>query len=214
MPPTDSPPIAGPVLIEDDDETIYNPITPTPDAVVEHLEDSLTIPDDDSSDVVTVYDDCDSLTMEKPLADTSSRVNHQIPIEVSVDITLPSTAENLNNSDAVKELLDKMKEPLSNLDKEWISLHQQLNHLPHSEMMRLVKAGFLDKKFLKVNKLRCPHCIIATQARTRSRYKPSKNQEKSHIRQKHHDVPGACVSTDQLVSAVPGIIQKALSKPQ
>ena len=83
MPPTDSPPIAGPVLIEDDDETIYNPITPTPDAVVEHLEDSLTIPDDDSSDVVTVYDDCDSLTMEKPLADTSSRVNHQIPIEVS-----------------------------------------------------------------------------------------------------------------------------------
>ena len=150
MPPTDSPPIAGPVLIEDDDETIYNPITPTPDAVVEHLEDSLTIPDDDSSDVVTVYDDCDSLTMEKPLADTSSRVNHQIPIEVSVDITLPSTAENLNNSDAVKELLDKMKEPLSNLDKEWISLHQQLNHLPHSEMMRLVKAGFLDKKFLKL----------------------------------------------------------------
>ena len=141
-----------------------------------------------------------------PIAVKSERVNQQIPIEVSIDVNSPITAENLNQSDAVKDLLDKMKYPLSKLDKEWVSIHQQLKHLPHSKMMRLVKAGHLDKKFLKVDKLRCPHCIISTQARTPSRYKPSKNQGKSHIRQYHHNVPGACVSTDQVVSAVPGII--------
>ena len=119
MPPTDSPPIAGSALIEDNHEVMYNPIKQNPDAVVEHLKDSLTLPDGDSSDIAIVYDGCDSLTMETPLADTSDRINHQIPIEISVDITLPVTAENLNNSDAVKDLLDKMKGPLSNLDKEW-----------------------------------------------------------------------------------------------
>ena len=119
--------------------------------------------------------------MEIALACTSDRVNHQITIEVSVDVTSPVTAENLNQSDAVKDLLDKMKDPLFKLDKEWISIHQQLNHLPHSKMMRLVKADHLDKKFLKVDKLRCPHCIIVTQAKNPSRYKSFKNQGKSHI---------------------------------
>ena len=79
-------------------------------------------------------------------------------------------------------------------------------------MMRLVKASHLDKKFLKINKFKCPHCIIVTQARIPSRYKPSKNQEKFYIRQKYHDVPGACVSTDQLVSTVPGIIPQVKGK--
>ena len=94
--------------------------------------------------------------MDMPIAVKSERVNQQIPIEVSIDVNSPITAENLNQSDAVKDLLDKMKYPLSKLDKEWVSIHQQLKHLPHSKMMRLVKAGHLDKKFLKVDKLRCP----------------------------------------------------------
>ena len=105
-----------------------------------------------------------------------------------------------------------MKEPLTKLDKEWMAIHYQLKHLPRSKMLKLVEAGHLDKKFLKVSKLRCPHCIIATQARTPSRYKPCKNESTSPIRKAHHNVPGACVSTDQLVSPVPGIIPQIKGK--
>ena len=158
----DSPPISGHGLIEDDDKTVYKPVRHITDDVDECLEDSLTITDDDPSDVTTVHDDSESLTIEMPLAPKNGRVKSQVPFEVTVDVTSPATAENLNQSDEVKELLNIMKDPLSELNKEWASIHHQLKHVPHSKMMRLVKAGHLDKKFLKVNKIRCPDCIIAT----------------------------------------------------
>ena len=143
-----------------------------------------------------MYDDSESLTMEITLVPTSDRVNSQIPFEVTVDFNSPSTAENLNQSEEVKELLDIMKDSSSKFNKEWASIHHQLKYLPHSKMMRLMKAGHLDNCFLKINRLRCPHCIIATQARTHSRYKPSKNHGKFRIRQKYHNVSGACASAD------------------
>ena len=62
-PPTESSPNVGHVLIEDDEETIYKHVHPTSHDTLEHLEDTLTIPDDDPSEIDTVYHDGDSLNM-------------------------------------------------------------------------------------------------------------------------------------------------------
>ena len=96
-------------------------------------------------------------------------VSNQIPLEVTVDVESNESVENLSKSEEVNKLLNLMKEPATKLEKEWKSLHYQLKHLPHSKMMRLAEAGNIDKKFLKIDKLRCPHCIISTQARKHSR---------------------------------------------
>ena len=51
-------PTTHPVLIEDDNDTIYQNISPTTRDPAEHVEDNITLPDTNQSDVDTVY--CDS----------------------------------------------------------------------------------------------------------------------------------------------------------
>ena len=194
---------AGPVLIEDDEDSVYDNIPTKQFPSAEYLEETLTLHGDDVSDCATVYnDDQDALDIggvtslmdNEPLIPTDIRVHNQTPFDVSVDVASNENAENLAKSKDVQKLLEIIKDPLSKLEKEWMAVHYQLKHLPHSKMMRLVKAGHLDPKFSKVPKLRCPHCIIATQGHKPSRYKPSKAQGLSHIRKPNHDVPGACAS--------------------
>ena len=213
--PEISTPTVDPVMIEDDTETIYNNIPPTSYDTSDHLEDTLTLPDDVHSETDTIYHDGgESLDINgiTSLNGDCERIRDQIPLEVTVDIESTKGVENLSKSEEINNLINMMKEPLSKLEKEWMAIHYQLKHMPHSKMLKLMEAGHLDKKFSKINRLRCPHCIIATQTRSRSRYKPSKSQGISHIRKPSHNLPGACVSTDQLVSPVPGIIPQIKGK--
>ena len=53
-PPIEDPTHVGPALTEDDEETMHKPLQPKNCDTLEHLEDNLTIPDDDPSEINTV----------------------------------------------------------------------------------------------------------------------------------------------------------------
>ena len=79
-------------------------------------------------------------------------------------------------------------------------------------MCRLIEHRYLDNIFKKVSRLCCPDYIIFTQAKIRWQFKSTKNSIKSYIRKSQHNAPGACISTDQIVFPIPGIILQVKGK--
>ena len=88
--------------------------------------------------------------------------------------------------------------------REFIELHYRLNHLPLPAMIVLAEKGRIKKKFAKLKHRLpvCMSCIFGTAHRKPWRSKGSKGS----IRKESDNAPGKCISTDQLVSAQPGLI--------
>ena len=88
--------------------------------------------------------------------------------------------------------------------REFVELHYRLNHLPFPAMIVLAEKGRIKKKFVKLKHRLpvCMSCIFGTAHRKPWRSKGSKGS----IRKESGNAPGICVSTDQLVSAQPGLI--------
>ena len=95
--------------------------------------------------------------------------------------------------------------PSSSDDEEWLRHHYALNHLSRHAMYNLASAGVLPKKFLKY-KTTSPFCASCTFGKAHRRQWRHKGPKSSHIRHSDDNIPGACVSSDQLVSAQPGLI--------
>jgi len=81
---------------------------------------------------------------------------------------------------------DKLSNPvqLSPMQEEFLALHERLWHLPFSVMFRMVKLGFLPKKFKKLgNKAPpCVSCLFGQAHKRPWRYKRTKNGEVSTLR--------------------------------
>ena len=60
-----------------------------------------------------------------------------------------------------------------NLQKEWMSLHDQYGHLSSAEMERLLDFGIFHKKFKKLSnkKIICPSCIFGRMRKRPWRHK-------------------------------------------
>jgi len=97
---------------------------------------------------------------------------------------------------------------LSDLQKEWMILHDQYGHVSSKEMTALVEFGVFPRKFkaLKNKQILCPSCIFGRMRKRSWRHKGDKNIKK--IKKVEHNYPGAKVSTDQLVVAQPGLVPK------
>ncbi len=97
---------------------------------------------------------------------------------------------------------------LSPLQEEFISLHKRLWHLPYAIMFRLCKAGFLPRKFLKLQNARppCVSCMFGQAHRKPWRFKSSIDGKDSVLRGPALSKPGQTVGADQLVSAQPGLV--------
>ena len=95
--------------------------------------------------------------------------------------------------------------PLSPDDEEWLRHHYMLNHLSRDAMYNLASAGVLPKKLL-MYKTASPFCASCAFGKAHRRQWRHKGPRSSHIRHSDDNVPGACVSSDQLVSAQPGLI--------
>ena len=98
--------------------------------------------------------------------------------------------------------------PLTNLEREWKLMHDKLGHLPFGTMDRLVANNMLPSKFKKMKSkpIICPSCIFGRMRRRAWRSKSANSWK--HIRNDEQKVPGAKVSTDQLVVAQPGLVPR------
>ena len=69
-------------------------------------------------------------------------------------------------SNLTEKYIDDITNPvsLSPLQEEFVSLHERLWHLPFTFMFRLVKLGFLPKRFQNFNNKAppCVSCIFGT----------------------------------------------------
>jgi len=108
---------------------------------------------------------------------------------------------------------DKLSNPvqLSPMQEEFLALHERLWHLPFSVMFRMVKLGFLPKKFKKLgNKAPlCVSCLFGQAHKRPWRFKRTKNGEASTLRGEKPTEPGQTVGVDQLISAQPGLVPQS-----
>ncbi len=125
---------------------------------------------------------------------------------------IPSTVPEMRNSaDHLEDTqLESLMNPvkLSPLQEEWLALHERLWHLPFSIMFRLAKAGFLNKKFLKLRNEAppCVSCMFGQAHRRPWRSKSSADGGNSTLRGPKLSAPGQTVGIDHLVSAQPGLV--------
>ena len=114
---------------------------------------------------------------------------------------IPSTPEQYANEipKLMGSELQQISTPqsLDNEQRKLMELHYKLNHLPLPAMIALAEKGKLNKKFasLKHRLPICMSCIFGMAHRKPWRFKGSKRS----IRKDTDDVPGECVSVDQLV---------------
>ena len=86
-----------------------------------------------------------------------------------------------------------------------VSYHLKLHHLPFPKLIELAMRGKIPKRLatLKGRTPVCVACIFGTAHRKPWRIKSKKYNP---IRRPEDDAPGKRISTDQLVSAQPGLI--------
>ncbi len=95
-------------------------------------------------------------------------------------------------------------EILTSDEEEFMHWHHRLHHLPAKHMLRLAKADILPKKFLKLKRI--PKCASCAFGQAHRRSWRTKGQAGGSIRSNSEVKPGDGVSTDQLVSAQPGLV--------
>eukprot|EP00956_Cyclotella_meneghiniana_P015820 scaffold24563_cov43-Cyclotella_meneghiniana.AAC.8 len=94
---------------------------------------------------------------------------------------------------------------LTPLQQEFMHLHEKMYHTPFHVMIRLARTGVLPKRFLKLRN-DTPICISCNFGKAHKRPWLSKGKRSSPIRKESDTQVGDCVSTDQIVSAQPGLI--------
>ena len=100
-------------------------------------------------------------------------------------------------------------EPISPMAQLWLSYHSGvMKHCPKYVMIKLAKMGILPKELLYYQDKRAPICVSCAFGRQkkRSRNRPSPT---TSLRNPSHNKPGIKVSTDQLISAQPGLVPQA-----
>ncbi len=125
---------------------------------------------------------------------------------------IPSTV--LNITDAIKNLSEKeiasVKNPikLSPIQEEFVSLHKQLWHLSYAIMFCLCKAGFLPKKFLKLQNSYppCVSCMFGQAHRKPWCFKSSIDGKESVLHGPALSRLGQTISANQLISAQPDLV--------
>ena len=133
--------------------------------------------------------------------------------EDETDISvIPNAAKDFMQSskNLTKEEIEYIRNPspLSEMQKEWKTIHDQYGHLPFAKMDQLVANNLLPRKFSKMKgqKILCPSCIFG-KMRKRAWRSKGVNSVKT-IRKPNEAYPGAKVSVDQLVVAQPGLVPR------
>jgi len=125
-----------------------------------------------------------------------------------IPASIPDMKEASN--DLSDEDITKISNPvwLLPLQEEFVALHARYWHLPFSVMFRMVKLGFLPKKFKKLGNEAppCVSCLFGQAHKKPWRFKRTKNGTTSTLRGEKISNPGDTVGIDQLISAQPGLV--------
>ena len=95
-------------------------------------------------------------------------------------------------------------DPLAQL---WLSYHSGiLKHSPKGLMIKLAKMGVIPKELLYYENRKAPICVSCQFGMGHKSSCKVKGSTYKPIKKEEHDAPGKCVSTDQLISAQPGLV--------
>ncbi len=94
-------------------------------------------------------------------------------------------------------------------DALFLSWHTKLGHAPFRNIRWVAKLGLLPSKLQKCRNIVCPACLYGKQKRRPWR---TKGGTKADHHLKKATSPGQCVSVDQLVSSVPGLVGQTSGK--
>ncbi len=94
---------------------------------------------------------------------------------------------------------------LSPLQQEFLHWHHRLAHIPYHRLIRLAKEGLIPKRLTKLRD-NAPICVSCKFGQAHKRPWRTSGKKSNPIRNKQHNQPGDCVSSDQMVSAQPGLV--------
>ena len=94
---------------------------------------------------------------------------------------------------------------LSPLQQELLFWHNRLGHLPFHRLIKLAQQGIIPRR-LAALKDKPPVCVSCLFGKAHKRPWRNKSKQSNPIRSKDQTKPGDCVSTDQIVSAQPGLV--------
>jgi hypothetical protein len=113
-------------------------------------------------------------------------------------------------SNEIDNILSAVDQKTSRHQRELLSHHYRLKHLPFKDLQRLSKKGVIPKYLEKVKAPLCYSCMMGKQTRRPWRGKGKKNLRQ--IRQANETFPGANTSTDQMISPFGGLIPQLKGK--
>jgi hypothetical protein len=103
----------------------------------------------------------------------------------------------------IDAIISSVDEKTSELQRELLTHHYRLKHLPFSALKKLAQKGVLPKKLASVTPPLCYPCIMGKQHRKPWRGRGKKSKQ---IRKATETFPGANTSTDQMISPFGGLI--------
>ena len=123
--------------------------------------------------------------------------------------SIPQTSEDYcRDCETVSEAdLKSVLQPqhLSPLQEEMMGYHIRLHHLPFPKLIELAGRGEIPKR-LATLKGSTPICVACVFGAAHKKPWRTKSKKYNPIRRPEDDAPGKRISTDQLVSAQPGLI--------
>jgi len=109
-----------------------------------------------------------------------------------------------------KEPTVSIDDPITHRDEElFLSWHLKLGHAPYQYIRWAAELGILPPKLKKIRNVVCPACMYGKQKRRPWRTKGSAEQQGKI---KKATRPGECISVDQLISGVPGLVGQTTGK--
>jgi hypothetical protein len=141
--------------------------------------------------------DSDSVSQQSSLNDLTENIDLNSALANDDEVVdMPLTE--------IETILSAVDQKTSRHQKELLSHHYRLKHLPFKDLQRLAKKGVIPKYLEKVKVPLCYSCMMGKQTKRPWRGKGKKSVH--HIRKPHESFPGANTSTDQMISPFGGLI--------
>ena len=155
-----------------------------------------------------IPDDEDEEYHEEPIPQPEAANVDSVPIDASEDEARECSFSNEPNEN---EPVTKIDDPLTPRDKAmFLSWHIRMGHAPFKIVRWAAQLGLIPKKLRHCTNEVCPACMYGKQKRRPWR---SKGQTAKNARPiKRAKAPGECVSVDQLISSVPGLVGQTTGK--
>jgi Reverse transcriptase (RNA-dependent DNA polymerase) len=154
------------------------------------------------------YQDTDDAQMCSCIAECNQNQDQDFICTIIND-SKSSDYENFEQIDVPVNDSTEDSEDDNRIISEKLQCHYQLGHLPFNVINKLATTGQLPKRLTKVRDPKCASCMygLATRRPWRTKATPTA------IHMTEISKPGDCVSVDQMISPVPGLVAQTKGYP-